>query len=738
MQAIQVIDTAHLVPLPAGRSIMVGAPPEALKILVLWDSPFPSVVVLPPDPLYAHGVNQASFEFLLYNYLFRMNGLRDRRPFVLVCEEGQRARVESMVRHMLRGPTDAEMEAFRTPASHRRQLLLETTVVSGEVSKLRLDQMARVITFRDGVVDLPDHTRLRILPDDLLEVTSADGSVVVPRQAPRREPLPLYFADVAEPVRGPRFGLQVIGSASGFSGAEWGSCFIVWINGLPLIIDGTPYLDEHLLRLGIEDDHILGYLLTHNHEDHANAISQLVNRRPVTVLTSGPVMAGLVARLSAILNCPAEEVRELVRWVPLMPGMNGYGEALHWFGAEIRTWYSVHTVPTLGVDISMQGKHIRMPGDTLWGRQLEPLLEQQVISDQRYHFIQHTYDDADVIVADAGGGPIHPDPQEVLELISHGHGAQLMVTHIPEFARPFLPIAEPGTSVELIPGVARAPEEGMGLFGSPVLREVPERWLLCLLSGGEIESPGEEPIDFGDDALFVLAGGLSVRYDGQERFRLQRGDLFHAEMTPERGAPELVSSARWTRLLRIPRPLYHAFLRDTGIFKRLARLMRTRAWWRPLAGAELGLDTLVTLASLCREKQYRQGTRIVAQRQPGTSFYVVIEGEVQVDRVTDGTTHLIGTYGPGYFFGEIALLSEELRTATVTARTAVRALELPARSFHHALLEIPLIRYRLGREADRRRKELEHVALGELAAPGATGGVREPDLAAALPHASSP
>ncbi len=706
MKAIQVIDSAHLVSLPAGRSIMVGAPPEALKILVLWEIPFPSVVVLPPDPLYAYGINQASFEFLLYNHMFRLGGLQERRPFTVVCQPHQRARVEDLIRHMLRGPSDQEMAAFRTPAHHRRQLLVETTVVSGEVSKLRLDQMAQVVTFSEGGLDLPDGTHLSILPTGELEVRADGEAITVPYAAARREQLPLYFADVDTPVHGPKFGLQIIGSASGFSGAEWGSCFIVWINGQALIIDGTPYLGDHLRRLGIEDDHILGYLITHNHEDHANAIGQLVGRRPVTVLTSPPVMAGLVARLSALLDCPEKEVVRLFKWVPLQPGMNGFGDPLHWFGAEIRTWYSVHTLPTLGVDVSMDGKHIRMPGDTLWGRQLEPLLEQKVISPQRYHFIQHTYDGADVIVADAGGGPIHPDPQEVSELVSHSGGCQLMVTHVPEFARPILPTAEPGTVVELIPRAIRSPEEAMALFGSPVLRGVAERWLLGLLYGGEVIDPPEQPIPHYEGAFVVLSGSMTLLDGESDAYLLQRGDVFHPSLIPAVADLKLLSTATWTRLLHIPEDLFQAFVRDTGIAKSMERLYRTRNWWRAVTAEELGLDTLVALSQLSRERAYHSGAQIVSQREPGQTFYMVIEGRITVSREANGRARSLGEHGPGYYFGEIALLDEAFRTDTVRAVDEVRVLELPARAFHRHLMDIPLARHRICRVAAERRNEL--------------------------------
>lgn len=707
MHAVQVIENTYLVPLPQGRALMVGAPPEALKVVLLGEHPAPSTVVLPPDPLYSDRINQASIEFLLFNHLFVMGAVKEGIPFTIVCDRGQCERVELLLRHVLRGPSDAEMAEWRTPTHHRRQLLSEMQAVAGPSADMPLHRLARVVPFRNGRVELDHGVCLERRSDTEIAIHApGEEPLVVPRRAQPRAQLPFYFADVETPAAGPRLGLQVIGSASGFSPAEWSSSFIAWINGQPLIIDGTPYLDDHLRRLGIEDDHIIGYLITHNHEDHANLIGQLVNRRPVTVLTSGPVMASLVARLSAILDCPEKQVRKLIRWVPLEPGLEEFGPPLHWFGAEIRTWYSVHTVPTLGVDLCMDGKRIRMPGDTLWGRQLAPLVERGIISEKRCQLIQRSYDGAEVIVADAGGGPIHPDPEEVRDLMRRSSGSQLLVTHIPDFARKFLHPAEPGQCVELIPRDRRTPEEATGLFGSPVLRTVPERWLLTLLYGGETFLPGEGELPLGEGALIVLSGRLVLCDGERELFTIQRGDLFHLGLLANVETPRLFSDARWTRLLRIPEPLYGAFLRDTGSQPALERLYRTRNWWRGITGEELGLDTLVALARLCRERDLAPGTDIVAQGDPANHFYVVTAGKVEVIREDDGVPRVVGSFGTGYHFGEIALLTEEVRTATVRAVTPARVLELPSRAFRRHLMGIPVARYRLVNAAARRKAEL--------------------------------
>jgi MFS family permease len=88
--------------------------------------------------------------------------------------------------------------------------------------------------------------------------------------------------------------------------------------------------------------------------------------------------------------------------------------------------------------------------------------------------------------------------------------------------------------------------------------------------------------------------------------------------------------------------------------------------------APLPLQTVERLASQLVETRLPAGTVVFRRGDPGDRFYVIADGEVEIE----GTRH-----GPGGFFGEIALLKDVPRTATVTAATDVRLLALEREEF---------------------------------------------------------
>lgn len=93
------------------------------------------------------------------------------------------------------------------------------------------------------------------------------------------------------------------------------------------------------------------------------------------------------------------------------------------------------------------------------------------------------------------------------------------------------------------------------------------------------------------------------------------------------------------------------------------------------------------ISRIADEVDIAAGKVIAAQGSHGTEFFVILDGTVSVEH--DGR-HL-ADLGPGDFFGELALVANVARTATVTATSASRLLVLGRREFRALLADHPTI-----------------------------------------------
>ena len=98
--------------------------------------------------------------------------------------------------------------------------------------------------------------------------------------------------------------------------------------------------------------------------------------------------------------------------------------------------------------------------------------------------------------------------------------------------------------------------------------------------------------------------------------------------------------------------------------------------------AGLSKKELAAVSSLATRLDLPAGKELTKQGETGQEFVIVLDG--QVDVVIDG--NVVASRGPGEYFGEIALLSERPRTATVVSTTPV-AVEVIGRREFRALVE---------------------------------------------------
>lgn len=93
------------------------------------------------------------------------------------------------------------------------------------------------------------------------------------------------------------------------------------------------------------------------------------------------------------------------------------------------------------------------------------------------------------------------------------------------------------------------------------------------------------------------------------------------------------------------------------------------------------------ISSLATQIDVEAGKELTRQGEYGNEFIIVLEGEAEV-RV-DGK--VVATRGPGDYFGEIALVVNRPRTATVVARTPMKIEVIGRREFQTMLHDNPSI-----------------------------------------------
>ncbi|MEA3339724.1 MAG: cyclic nucleotide-binding domain-containing protein [Chloroflexota bacterium] len=86
---------------------------------------------------------------------------------------------------------------------------------------------------------------------------------------------------------------------------------------------------------------------------------------------------------------------------------------------------------------------------------------------------------------------------------------------------------------------------------------------------------------------------------------------------------------------------------------------------------------LERLAKKFVPREYAAGEAIVTQDKGGEGFFIITSGQAEAIRErADGEKVTVNTFGPTDFFGELALLDDGLRTASVVATEATECLAL--------------------------------------------------------------
>ena len=112
---------------------------------------------------------------------------------------------------------------------------------------------------------------------------------------------------------------------------------------------------------------------------------------------------------------------------------------------------------------------------------------------------------------------------------------------------------------------------------------------------------------------------------------------------------------------------------------------------------------LARIASLVDEVEAPKGKVLVRQGDTGQECFVIAEGRAKAAMRGKGTAVL----GPGSFFGEMSLLDQGPRSATISAETDMRLLVLGSREFSALVNEVPVVAVRIMQGLAERLRDAE-------------------------------
>jgi len=114
-------------------------------------------------------------------------------------------------------------------------------------------------------------------------------------------------------------------------------------------------------------------------------------------------------------------------------------------------------------------------------------------------------------------------------------------------------------------------------------------------------------------------------------------------------------------------------------------------------------------------RAYAPGAILCRENHIEDRFYMILEGEVEVSKkINNNEERLLQTLGPGDFFGEMALIHNAPRAATVTAKSDLTTLELDKNAFHRVLQNSSSMAMAMVSEISNRLRENDEMAIEDI------------------------
>lgn len=126
-------------------------------------------------------------------------------------------------------------------------------------------------------------------------------------------------------------------------------------------------------------------------------------------------------------------------------------------------------------------------------------------------------------------------------------------------------------------------------------------------------------------------------------------------------------------------------------------------------------EDLERLTDLAERHDFQPGAVIIREGDPDKRLFVILTGEVEVIKNLGTKREIsLGTFGPFRYFGEMALIDDLLRSASVVARKDTRLLSLGQDSLRQEIMRYPTVAFELLQVLSRRIRAIEKTLINTL------------------------
>lgn len=250
---------------------------------------------------------------------------------------------------------------------------------------------------------------------------------------------------------------------------------------------------------------------------------------------------------------------------------------------------------------------------------------------------------------------------------------------------------------------------------APVVSALSPLQLREMLLEAELHAPSAGSVifrrnDYTNSFYCILAGYVEVETAEGQRFRLREREFFgEMSLISGRRRNATVRAGNDCVLLEIPRRTVLRIMQSvTAVREMIDRAFVKRAIQTKLApeATPEQVEELAREASLVR---YRAGDVLFAEGEIGDCLHLVRSGSLMVSRTIAGREVVLSYVAAGNYVGEMALLGESRRTATVRAAIATETIRVDGKSFKRVVERNPVLRMRL--QAEMRQRTAQNVAM---------------------------